>query len=145
MAYPAPGHPFQGVRNFWSNPRMILPESGTPLGMAGVSDNAAVLTKNRFIFSAAGDESGQCGSTGGGKRSFPMTRSLLPLSIIRRPGRDPVSKLSLCLSSQPGRGNQSGHINFPKFSTALSLYVVRLGPLKLLQERRSSSPSRVLI
>ena len=67
MAYPSEGHPFSGVRNFWSNPRMILPESGTALGVAGVSDNAGVLTKNRFIFAATGDESGQCGSTVGGK------------------------------------------------------------------------------
>ena len=66
MAYPAPGHPEEGVRNFWSNPRMILPESGTPLGVEGVSDNAAVLTNYRFTYAATGDESGQCGSTGGG-------------------------------------------------------------------------------
>ena len=66
MAYSSEGHPFQGVRNFWSNPRMILPESGTPLGVKGVSDNAGVLTKNRFTYAATGDESGQCGSTGGG-------------------------------------------------------------------------------
>ena len=69
MAYPAPGHPFSGVRNFWSNPRMILPESGTPLGVEGISDNAAVLTRNRFWFAASGDESGQCVSAGGGSHS----------------------------------------------------------------------------
>ena len=64
MAYPdsAEGHPGQGVRNFWSNPRMILPESGTPLGVEGVSDNAWVLTKNRFEYAETGDESGQCGA-----------------------------------------------------------------------------------
>ena len=66
MAYPYEGHPGQGVRNFWSNPRMILPESGTPLGVEGVSDNAGVLTNYRFTFAATGNESGQCGSTGGG-------------------------------------------------------------------------------
>merc|ERR1739844_711337 len=67
MAYPDPakGHPGQGVRNFWSNPRMILPESGTPLGVEGVSDNAAVLTNNRKIYAETGNESGQCRSTGG--------------------------------------------------------------------------------
>ena len=64
MAYPYEGHPGQGVRNFWSNPRMILPESGTPLGVEGLSDNAGVLTKNRFTYAATGDESGQCWSTG---------------------------------------------------------------------------------
>ena len=64
MAYPYKGHPSQGVRNFWSNPRMILPETGTPLGVEGVSDNAALLTEYRSTFAAFGDESGQCG---GGK------------------------------------------------------------------------------
>merc|ERR1719219_2302139 len=63
MAYPSEGHPWSGMRNFWSNPRMTLPESGTPLGVEGVSDNAGVLTKNRFTYAATGDESGQCGST----------------------------------------------------------------------------------
>ena len=67
MAYPDEGHPGQGVRNFWSNPSLVLPESGTPLGVFGVSDNAGVLTKNRFRYAATGDESGQCWSTGGGK------------------------------------------------------------------------------
>ena len=62
MAYGTEGHPYR--RNYWSNPRMILPESGTPLGVEGVSDNAAVLTNNRFTYAATGDESGQCG---GGK------------------------------------------------------------------------------
>ena len=66
MAYPAPGHPFQGVRNFWSNPRMILPESGTPLGVEGEADNAGVLTKYRFTYAAFGDESGECTTGGGG-------------------------------------------------------------------------------
>ena len=76
MAYPAPGHPGQGVRNFWSNPRMILPETGTPLGVEGVSDNARVLTKNRFTFAATGDETGQCWSTGEGGKHIPIKRIL---------------------------------------------------------------------
>ena len=63
MAYSYEGHPFAGVRNFWSNPRMILPESGTALGVEGESDNAAVLTNYRFTYAATGDESGQCGGT----------------------------------------------------------------------------------
>ena len=70
MAYPAPGHPFSGVRNFWSNPRIILPESGTPLGVEGVSDNAKVLTQTRFTNAAFGDESGQCGSRREGKNFY---------------------------------------------------------------------------
>ena len=75
MAYPSEDH--QLVVNYWSNPRMVLPKSDAPLGVEGVSDNAGVLTKNRFTYAATGDESGQCGSTGGGKHKhiIPMTRS----------------------------------------------------------------------
>ena len=68
MAYPWFGHPEEGVKNYWSNPRLNHPVSGTPLGVEGVSDNAGVLTKYRFEYAATGNESGQCGSTeGGGK------------------------------------------------------------------------------
>ena len=45
---------------------MILPESGTPLGVEGEADNAGVLTKYRFTYAATGDESGQCTTGGGG-------------------------------------------------------------------------------
>ena len=78
MAYGTEGHPYR--RNYWSNPRMILPESGTPLGVEGEADNAAVLTKYRFTYAATGDESGQCttggggGGGGGGKHIIPLTR-----------------------------------------------------------------------
>ena len=64
MSYSAQGH--QKRINYFSNPRMILPESGTPLGVEGESDNAAVLTRNRFRYAATGDESGKCGGSGGG-------------------------------------------------------------------------------
>ena len=79
MAYPSEGHPFSGVRNFWSNPRMTLPESGTALGVEGESDNAAVLTNYRFTYAAFGDESGQCGSTGGGKLNTLFEAPLLSI------------------------------------------------------------------
>ena len=64
MSYFYEGHPKR--INYFSNPRMILPESGTRLGVRGESDNAAVLTRNRFRYAATGDESGKCGGSGGG-------------------------------------------------------------------------------
>ena len=64
MAYRSGDHLYR--RNYWSNPRLNLPESGTSLGVEGVSDNALVLTNNRFTYAATGDESGQCESVGGG-------------------------------------------------------------------------------
>ena len=77
MSYSAEGH--QKRINYFSNPRMILPESGTPLGVEGEADNAGVLTKNRFTFAATGDESGQCGSTGGGKLNTLFEAPLLSI------------------------------------------------------------------
>ena len=64
MAYRSGDHLYR--RNYWSNPRLNLPESGTSLGVEDVSDNALVLTNNRFTYAATGDESGQCESVGGG-------------------------------------------------------------------------------
>ena len=47
--------------NYHSNPSVILPWTGTPTGVAGVSNNAAVITGNRFVMAANGDESAVCG------------------------------------------------------------------------------------
>lgn len=49
--------------NYYSNPSVILPETGTATGVEGVSDCASVITQNRFHMSNIGDESArsQCG------------------------------------------------------------------------------------
>ena len=47
--------------NYYSNPDVTYPITGTPTGVAGLSNNAAVITKNRFAFAAVGDESAVCG------------------------------------------------------------------------------------
>ena len=58
LAYNANNH---GQRvNYYSNPAVILPETGTPTGVDGLSNNAAVITENRFAFAAIGDESAVC-------------------------------------------------------------------------------------
>ena len=38
---------------------MLYPVTGTPTGVAAVSDNAAVLRRNIATFAAIGDESGK--------------------------------------------------------------------------------------
>merc|ERR550539_707094 len=64
MSYKDDGH---GHRvNYYSNPAVILPDTGTPTGVAGTSNNAAVLTRNRFMMAALGDESASCEPSGGG-------------------------------------------------------------------------------
>jgi len=36
--------------NFWSNPAIILPDTGTPTGVRGRNNNAKILTENRWLF-----------------------------------------------------------------------------------------------
>ena len=112
MAYRSGDHLYR--RNYWSNPRLNLPESGTSLGVEGVSDNALVLTNNRFTYAATGDESGQCELSEGQEEikspnypaAYPnnldeVIRSLINLTtpyVIVRPGT---------LRSPPGRGSSS--------------------------------------
>ena len=48
LAYSATNH-YTRV-NYCSNPSVIYPGTGTPTGVAGISNNAAVLTQNRFTF-----------------------------------------------------------------------------------------------
>ena len=58
MAYFSSGH-YVKV-NYYSNPDVIFPDTGTPTGVAGLSNNAKVITDNRYTFAALGDESGVC-------------------------------------------------------------------------------------
>lgn len=58
LAYSASGH---GRRvNYYSNPDVIYPKTGTPTGKVGVANNAKILTNNRFALAAVGDESESC-------------------------------------------------------------------------------------
>ena len=59
LAYGTTGH-WNRV-NYYSSPHVIFPATGTPTGIAGVSNNARVITENRFKIAALGDESGSCG------------------------------------------------------------------------------------
>ena len=62
MAYRRSG--YNARVNYYSNPSVILPLTGTPTGVAGVSDTARVITQNRFIMAANGDESAKCQDKG---------------------------------------------------------------------------------
>jgi len=46
--------------NYYSNPDVTFPATGTPTGVEGVSNNAKVMTEVRFNMAAMGDESGTC-------------------------------------------------------------------------------------
>ena len=61
MAYRAEGH--RNQVNYYSNPDVIYPGTATPTGVEGISNNAAVITKNRFAMAALGDESSTCSSS----------------------------------------------------------------------------------
>ena len=58
LAYSAQGH--RDRKNYYSNPALLLPETGTATGKVGVSNNAAVLNMNRFRMAGVGDESSAC-------------------------------------------------------------------------------------
>ncbi len=58
LAYYASGHS-QRV-NYYSNPAVNYPLTGTPTGVSGVSNNARVLTVQRFDLANVGDESSGC-------------------------------------------------------------------------------------
>ena len=47
LAYNAEGH-YKRV-NYYSNPDVIYPGTGTPTGVAGISNNAKVITDNRCV------------------------------------------------------------------------------------------------
>ena len=60
MGYDVPNH---GDRvNYYSNPAVTLPATGTPTGAAGESDVARVFMENIDAVSALGDESASCSS-----------------------------------------------------------------------------------
>ena len=58
LAYSASNH-YTRV-NYYSNPNVIYLATGTPTGVAGVSDNARLLVENRMSLAAIGDESSAC-------------------------------------------------------------------------------------
>ena len=62
LAYSASGH--SSRVNYYSNPNVMYPITGTPTGVAGLSDNAGLLINNRMLMAAVGDESGTCGDSG---------------------------------------------------------------------------------
>lgn len=61
LAYSRPG--YNARVNYYSNPSVTLPLTGTPTGVEGVSNTASVITQNRFTMAAHGDETAACGKT----------------------------------------------------------------------------------
>merc|ERR1719228_3044744 len=63
MAYSRQGHGVEA--NYYSNPSVIYPRTRTPTGVSGISNNARVLTVQRFKLARIGDESeSSCGGGG---------------------------------------------------------------------------------
>jgi hypothetical protein len=58
LAYSANGHSRRV--NYYSNPNVNYPGTGTPTGVTGTSNNARVLTVQRFNLARVGDESRSC-------------------------------------------------------------------------------------
>ena len=46
--------------NYYSSPTLIFPDTGTPTGVEGISNNVRVLMENRFALADVGDESTPC-------------------------------------------------------------------------------------
>ena len=63
LAYWANGHSTRV--NHYSNPSVNYPVTGTSTGNTTVSNNAAVITSNRFSFAELGDESATCSEGSG--------------------------------------------------------------------------------
>ena len=63
LAYGRAGH--RVAVNYYSNPSVVYPGTGTPTGVAGTEDNARVIRETFSTFAALGDESGSCSSSGG--------------------------------------------------------------------------------
>lgn len=58
LAFSAPGH--KKRVNYYSTPSLTYPLTGSPLGVGGLADNAAVLLEVRLASQEVGDESGVC-------------------------------------------------------------------------------------
>merc|ERR1712215_488740 len=62
MAYDGPVH--KKHSNYYSNPNVKFPGTGEPTGILGVSNNAKVITEDRFLMASCGNEgslvNGEC-------------------------------------------------------------------------------------
>ena len=74
LAYNANNH--RTRVNYYSNPNVNLPATRTPTGITGTSNNARVLTANRFALANVGDESSTCSS--GSTTSSTTTTTTTP-------------------------------------------------------------------
>ena len=58
LAYSSPGHQLRV--NYYSNPKVKHPQTGTPTGVEGLSDNASVLVRNIDRLASWGNETASC-------------------------------------------------------------------------------------
>ena len=69
--------------NYYSNPDVTHPQAGTPTGVSGSANNVRVLTEQRFMMAAVGDESGSCGA-GVVTTAAPPT-TIAPATTTKKP------------------------------------------------------------
>ena len=97
MAYPGPCHPIRV--NYYSNPSVILPETGTPTGVADEADNARVFRENIAAFAEIGDESAYCPTA---PTTTPTTTTTTTTTtIIRNRRHENINSLDLKDTSFP--------------------------------------------
>lgn len=83
LAFQSEGHS-QRV-NYYSNPNVVLPQTGTPTGVDGLSDNARLLTEKRLKLAAIGDESGTCMEETIPTTSKPPVVTAAPVTTTKKP------------------------------------------------------------
>ena len=139
LGYYSDGHDIRV--NYYSNPAVTYPITGTPTGVEGISNNAAVLRRNIATFSALGDESGACASTTTTTTTIPTTATtttngndILTVDVTRL-----SPQLYLLLQ-------QMQHAVISMSSTTITINMSSLRPLErmfLLQYANPSQPKYV--
>ena len=89
LAYSATGHSTRV--NYYSNPDVNYPPTGTPTGVAGTANNARLLIENRMALAAVDDESTSCGD--GTSTTAPVASTAAPTSCPTYAKRIPVLKV----------------------------------------------------
>ena len=146
LSYEAVGHNLRV--NYYSNPVVIFPVTGTPTGVEGVSNNAAVLMRNIETFSALGDESGTC-ETGGsgavsGNTASPTTSAILTSTSSKTTTAttttttttSTTTTTTISSSSAPSPSQQPSGLPLHFYSQLLHLLQ---SPAKLMQPPQSTT------
>jgi len=70
LGYNADGHRYR--KNYYSNPDVIFPTTGTPTGVTDLSNNARLISSNRFAMAACGTDEPNGACDGGSPSPAPV-------------------------------------------------------------------------